>query len=171
MQGHYSDRRQATSTLAPRQPFKIDLERNTMTVADSQIPVSDSSNTEQILARYLAVVYDLRGLPVGDPITFRQHDLEVLSTALEINIADTEARLQSLVGDKERVVSSLGVSRSRWPISLAGVVLGVCSAGLLVANIAAAPETGTDISTASIVTVEIVTDIGNGGAIEVNPGS
>jgi hypothetical protein len=47
----------------------------------------------------------------------------------------------------------------------------VCSAGLLVANIAAAPETGTDISTASIVTVEIVTDIGNGGAIEVNPGS
>lgn len=170
MQRHYSARNAPTSTLPPRQPFKLGLENNfmTMTIADSEISAGDISSSEEILARYLAVIYNLRNVPIGEPIIFRQLDLEVLSTALELDLADIEAKLQQLVDNKTDVEVAERKFRSRFTSSVAGVILAVCAAGLLVANITATPEPPTDISTAAVMTLEIVTDIGNGGAIEFN---
>lgn len=171
MQRHYSPRSTPTSTLPPRQPLRLDLENNFITIADSEIPAGDFSSSDEILARYLAVIYNLRNVPIGDPISFRQLDLEVLSSALELDIADTEAKLQQLVDNKTDVEVAAQKFRSRFATSVAGVILAVCAAGLLVANITPSPAPDTDISTASVVTLEIVTDIGNGAAIEYNPGA
>lgn len=169
MQQHYSQRNQTTNTLPPRQPLKVDLNHNFITIADSELPTGNSSNPDDILARYLAIIYNLRNTPIGDPISFRQLDLEVLSAALELDITETEAKLQQLVDNKQNVMAVANTFRSRFITSAAAIILAVCAGGMLVASITASPEPDTDISTAAVVTLEIVTDIGNGGAVEFNP--
>lgn len=152
-----------------RAPLLIDLGEGVMSVKDSEVSMLGLSSPDQVLARYLAFVYHMRNLPVGTPINLRGVDLEVLSDALQLEKADVESRLHQLIADEEAVASVQRRFRLRTLAPVAGVVLAVCSAGLLVASLGGSPEPETDISTASVVTLEIVTDIGAGGAVEFNP--
>jgi uncharacterized membrane protein len=160
----------ALKELPKRSPLLVDLDSGWMSVEDSEVQTSGLSSPDEILARYLAFVYHLRNLPVGTPIGFRVLDLEVLSTALEIDKIDIESRLKRLIKDKKLVAEMQRRSRVRTLAPLAGVVLAVCSAGLLVASFGAAPEPEADVATAAVVSLDIVTDIGAGGAIAIAPG-
>lgn len=154
-----------------RAPLLIDLDEGVMSVKDSEVSTVGLSSPDQVLARYLAFVYHMRNLPVGTPISLRGVDLEVLSDALQMEQVDVESRLRQLIADEEAVAEVQRRFRLRTLAPVASVVLAACSAGFLVASLGGSPEPETDISTASVVTLEVVTDIGNGAAVEFNPGA
>lgn len=163
----------STTVFPPRSPLIIDLNQGEMSVKDSKVSTRGLATPDQILARYLAFVYHMRNLPVGSPISFRIADLQVLSTALEIDKIDVESRLRKLMQDEEMISDVQRSSRFRVLAPITSFVLAACSAGFLVASLGGSPstESKTDVSTAAVVTLEIVTDIGNGGAVEFNPGA
>lgn len=160
----------STTVFSPRSPLIINLDQGEMSVKDSKVSTHGLASPDEILARYLAFVYHMRNLPIGSPISFRIADLEVLSTALEIDKLDVELRLHKLIQDEESISNVQHSSSFRF---FAPFVLAACSAGFLVASLSSSssPESKTDVSTAAVVTLEIVTDIGNGGAVEFNPGA
>jgi hypothetical protein len=163
----------STTVFPPRSPLIIDLDQGVMSVKDSKVSTRGLAASDQILARYLAFVYHMRNLSVGSPIFFRIADLEVLSTALEIDKLDIESRLSKLMQEEEMIADVQRSSRLRTLAPIASFVLAACSAGFLVASLGSSPspESETDVSTAAVITLEIVTDIGNGGAVEFNPGT
>lgn len=154
-----------------RAPLVVDLGEGVMSVKDSEVSTVGLSSPDQVLARYLAFVYHMRNLPVGTPISLRDVDLEVLSVALQMETTDVESRLHQLIADEETVAEVQRSFRLRMLTPVASVVFAVCSAGFLVASFGGSPEPETDISTASVVTLEVVTDIGNGAAVEFNRGA
>jgi len=162
------------SLVPTRSKLVIDLDEGRMAVEESEVSTDGLSGPDEILARYLAFVYHLRNMPVGSPIPLRDVDLEVLSTALEIETIDIEERLKRLMSDEEAITKSQQRFRGRMLLPLAGVVLAACSAGVLVfvasSNEAAQPSatgTQTDVSTPAVAAPAVVTDIGTGGAIAI----
>jgi transcriptional regulator with XRE-family HTH domain len=160
--------------LPTRSKLVIDLDEGRMAVEESEVSTDGLSGPDEILARYLAFVYHLRNMPVGSPIPLRDVDLEVLSTALEIETIDIEERLKRLMTDEEAIAKSQQRFRGRVLLPLAGVVLAACSAGVLVfvasSNDAVQPNatsTQTDVSMPAIAAPSVVTDIGTGGAVVI----
>lgn len=154
----------------PRDKLVLNLSKGTMSSGDVESSTGKIDDPDEVLVRYLAFIYFLRNLPIGSPISLRNDDLEILSEALKIKTSEIENRLKQLV-NSENVATEQRRFQLRTLAPVAGVVLAVCSAGLLVASLGGSPEPETDISTASVVTLEIVTDIGAGGAVEYNSGS
>ena len=57
-----------------------------------------------MLSKYLALVYELRGLPAGAALKIRDLDLDVLANALTMRPRDVQQRLHTLMkGDPEPI--------------------------------------------------------------------
>lgn len=128
---------------------------------------------DDVLKRYLALVYELRGLAVGSPLRLRDLDLDVLGHALELRTRDVQRRLHDLMqGDREPVDSVARRLRKNVVVPLAGVLVAVTAVGGLLFVRAdddrpASPTTVVDVSRAGAVVPGSV-DIGT-AAVEVNP--
>ena len=168
--------------IPERSQLVIDLDEGRIAVNDAGVGVEHLQGPDAILARYLALVYRLRELPVGTAVQLRDVDLGVLSTALEIDSVDVEQRLRRLIEDESRVQEDQRRIRRQLLLPLVGVVVAATSVGtlVLVANPQAPPQpdavtTVVDavprVADAAVMDVVIETDIGNGGAVEENPES
>ncbi len=174
-----------TGLLPERPRLVIDLDSGRIAVDQADITVGETTDTDAVLTRYLALVYRLRDLPLGTPIQLRDVDLDVLSTALEIESSDIEFRLERLMGQKDALRSDQRNLRRRLLVPLAGVMVAATAVGVLVLvsqNSNEIAPVGTDTPTTRVVTdlgsggavldnpaARVVTDVGNGGAVESNP--
>ena len=168
--------------IPERSQLVIDLDEGRISVHRSDVDLGMVSGPDAVLARYLALVYRLRELRVGTAISLRDIDLGVLATALEIESTDVERRLHRLIGSESTVEQDQRRIRRQLLVPLIGVVIAATSVGtlVLVAENDTAPSPGTvattiDPSAASVATPAIaevkaiVTDLGNGAAVEENP--
>ena len=119
------------SGLVPeRTQLVIDLDEGRIAVSHADVDVA--AGPDAILARYLALVYRLRGLPVGTPLHLRDVDLDVLSSALFVEAAEVERRLRRLMFDESEVARDQRRIRHQLVLPLAGVVIAATSIGILV---------------------------------------
>ena len=153
--------------LPTRSQLVIDLDEGRIAVDESDVSTEGLSGPDAVLARYLALVYHLRELPLGTAIGLRDVDLEVLSTALEIETIDVEQRLKRLMFEEDAIAADQRRIRRRMLMPLVGVVIAACSAGVLI--LVADSEEAPDPSATSTQTSGVATDIGNGGAVAAAP--
>jgi hypothetical protein len=166
-----------------RSQLVIDLDDGRISVEGTD-DVGATPGPDAVLARYLGLVYRLRGLPVGAPLPLRDVDIEVLSSALELASEEVESRLHRLMRDRTRISEDQRRIRRQLLMPLVGIVVAATGIGtlVLVAQREPAEEPTPDRSTvvddagtARIGTpaVEVAhavdTDLGNGAAVEENP--
>ncbi len=164
----------------------IDLDEGRIAVDHSDVVAAGSTGTDAVLARYLALVYRLRGLSLGTSIPLRDIDLEVLSTALHIETEEIETRLRRLMHDEDEIATDQRRIQRRLLLPLVGVVIAASATGVLVlvAEQDPAPDvvqetTGTvadtgaaRISTGAVASsTGVETDLGNGAAVADAPES
>ncbi len=156
-----------TGLLPERPRLVIDLDGGRIAVDQAGITVGEATDTDTVLTRYLALVYRLRDLPLGTPIQLRDVDLNVLSTALEIESTDVESRLQRIMYQKDALRSDQRTLRRRLLVPLAGVVVAATAVGVLVL----VSQSGNEIAPVGTTTpaTRVVTDLGSGGAVLDNP--
>lgn len=162
-----------------RAQLVIDLDDGRIAVNRTDVDVDPASGPDAVLTRYLALVYRLRDLPPGTRIPLREIDVDVLATALSLPAEDITTRLERLVDSESAVERDQQRIRRQLLLPLVGVVIAATTVGtlVLVADAGETPppapaaETGSArIATPAIEEAGAVeTDIGNGGAIEVNP--
>ena len=166
--------------LPARSQLVIDLDEGRVAIDDAGVDTGDFSGPDAVLARYLALVYHLRELPLGSPIALRDLDLDVLSTALEMKTEDVSERLLGLMDDEDAIARDQKRIRRRMLLPLVGVVIAAVSGGalLLVAESEEAPEPTRGAAQANTTAREVApdaaaeravrTDIGPGGAVLEN---
>ena len=129
-----------TTALVPsRSQLVIDLDEGLIT-ADGSIAELDDAGTEagrqQVLAKYLALVYSMRGQEPGTSITLRLGDLDVLSEALELDRRTIEDELVELmVAKPEPVKKRFRLLRGRTVVPVIGVLVASTTVGALVLDI------------------------------------
>lgn len=125
----------ATATLIPeRSHLELDVAEG---VLRTQVGVERfdpmSASPDDVLPRYLAMVYSMRHAGEGSKVSLRQEDLEVLGTALHIGVNRIEADLVALM---DRPTASVGRHLSsvtrRILIPAAGVMVAFCGVGALI---------------------------------------
>jgi transcriptional regulator with XRE-family HTH domain len=121
-----------TSELVPaRSELIIDLTEGHLSVGERRVSIS-GRNPDQILTNYLALVYALRGLPVGTSIPLRQVDLGVLGQALDLSTRDVGRSLgQMMTAEHTAVRDHARTLRRRLVVPVAGILVGVTAAGAL----------------------------------------
>ena len=167
-----------------RSQLIIDLDEGRIAVNNSDLDVGPSSGPDAVLARYLALVYRLRDMPLGASLHLRDLDLDVLASALEIGNDDIETRLHRLMDQESAIERDQRKIRRQLLLPLVGVLIAATGLGTLV--LVAEPEvapvqpdvtTSIEVGAARISTAAIEeapaieTNIGNGGAVETNPAS
>jgi len=122
-----------TKELVPaRSRLVIDLSQGTVAVA-GQTRAFATDDADEVLTRYLSLVYTLRGLPPGTPVPLRDLDLAVLGQALRMGAGEVEARLVGLMQDPERTVATTTRDlRRRLVVPAAGLLVAVTAVGALV---------------------------------------
>ncbi len=150
------------NALAPqRSELIIDLEEGLLSLGEHRSVIANSPS-DQVLAKYLAIVYALRDLPNGSEIPIRQLDVGVLAHALEAERSAVEDELNSLMTEQTNVVEAVGAKiRRRLVVPIAGIFVGLTAVGGLVL-VAAEPQPATS--------EEIPLDIGDAVMI-ANPGA
>ena len=155
------------AALVPeRSRLIIDLDEGRISVAESDISIGKMSGPDAVLSRYLALVYRMRQLPIGSPIGLRDIDLGVLSTALELDTTDIEARLERLIASEDEIELDQLRLRHRLLLPVAGVVIAATAAGVLV--LVAENETAPR-GVPSIAASMVETDLGNGAVVAEAP--
>jgi transcriptional regulator with XRE-family HTH domain len=106
--------------------------------SDEEIPVSvglepdDPATSQLVLRRYLALLYLLRNLQVGDELPLRGDDLAVLADAYSLSPEDVAARLGELVSNLEALADQVERLRRRLVVPAAGLLVGPTPSGVLV---------------------------------------
>ncbi len=112
-----------------RSELIIDLDEGWISASDHQVAVGD----DDVLARYLALVYALREMAPGTPVPLRELDVGVLAHALGSERVNIESQLTSMMTTSSSAVTgaSRGL-RERIVVPLAGILVGVTAVGGLV---------------------------------------
>ena len=117
--------------IPQRSELIVDMDSGALFAGQKTRLLPADAGFDDILGRYLSLLYLMRGLEPGRKLALRGDDLEVLSDALERNIAEIEGRLFDLmlpgeVGPWYRRV------RHRLAIPAAGIMVGLTTVGSLV---------------------------------------
>lgn len=175
------------SRLVPeRSRLVIDLDEGRIAVDQADMAVLepggvDVHGPDAILARYLALVYRLRGLPVGTALELREVDVDVLATALALDGDEIERRLCRLIDEESVVAADQRRLMRQLLVPVVGVVVGATAVGTLILvaedDSAPAPDAVTTVvddaaprlADAAVEERSVPTDIGVGAAVEENP--
>jgi len=121
------------SIVPQRAELVIDVDEGTIAAAEHQVDLGGATHGEQVLTRYVALVYALRGLPVGSTITFRDIDLAVLGRALDADTGGVEERLHAMVSEhRPELWNTASVFRRAAVVPVAGLLVGLTAIGGLV---------------------------------------
>ncbi|MEO0494917.1 MAG: helix-turn-helix transcriptional regulator [Actinomycetota bacterium] len=166
--------------LPARSQLVIDLDESHVSIDGHDVAVpGELVGADGVLARYLALVYHLRELPLGTKVGLRDVDVDVLATALGLSTDVVEQRLLALMADQDAVARDQQRIRRRMLMPIIGVVIAAVSSGvlLLVAEtddavqspVATEQSSSGALSMTGVAPASAATDIGVGGAVEVNP--
>jgi transcriptional regulator with XRE-family HTH domain len=121
----------ATALVPARAHLVIDLREGRVEIGDRRAAVT-GIDPDQILTNYLALVYSLRGLPVGTPIPLRNIDLGVLSDALSLSTREVSSNIgRIMIGQPDAVRDRAQVVRRRMIVPVAGILVGLTAMGAL----------------------------------------
>ena len=155
-----------TVSLVPtRSQLILDLNEGYLAVDDrrSALP-RRSPSRDDVLVRYLSMVYSMRGLEPGTHITLRVEDLDVLGMAFHEGTPTLATDLEALmVHSGDLVRRRLRLLDRRILIPAAGVLVACFAAGslLLIDRSDPAPSPAAPSPSAIVVTPpRVVTDIG-----------
>lgn len=122
---------QSGPVIPERSELVVDLEHGALLAGRKTKVLPAEATFDDILGRYLSLLYLMRGIEPGKKLALRGDDLEVLSDALERNIAEIEGRLFDLMMPGE-VGPWLTRVRHRLAIPAAGILVGLTTVGSLV---------------------------------------
>ena len=165
---------ESTSLVPPRSKLIVDLSEGLLTVDDRSLRVGRSSpSRDEVLARYLTLVYSMRRLEPGAPLTLRVDDLDVLGRALRVGSRTLETDLESLMAHPEQLLGWRSrLLKRRVLIPAAGVMVALLGVGALVlVQGPQSAEAGTNPSVAvpaATATAPVPVDIGSAVVQERN---
>ena len=122
---------QSGPVIPERSELVVDLDHGALLAGRKTRILPEDATFDDILGRYLSLLYLMRGIEPGRKLALRGDDLEVLSDALERNIAEIEGRLFDLMMPGE-VGPWLSRVRHRLAIPAAGILVGLTTVGSLV---------------------------------------
>jgi transcriptional regulator with XRE-family HTH domain len=128
-----------TSDLVPsRSELVIDLNEGTISAGQAGGRISvvpDADDREEILARYLTLVYSMRRTPPGTAIPLRVGDLVVLSETLGVPVEQVSAELRAMMAPgaagTRKVEKRHRSLRGRVLVPAIGVVVAATTVGTL----------------------------------------
>lgn len=117
-----------------RETLVIDLEARTVAAGPWAATLdSNRPSPEEILARYLALVYEMRGLEPGTEIPLRSLDISVLARATAMPAIDVEDRLVVLMQPGNRRLNAMRrLVRNRRVVVTGAVAVAATAVGLLI---------------------------------------
>ena len=126
-----------TSSMVPsRSRLVIDLEEGLIEAdgTTAELPAAETpAGRDEVLSKYLALVYSMRGQEPGTSITLRLGDLDVLAEAFESDRRSIEDELVALmVTTPEPVKKRFRLLRGRTVVPVVGVLVATTAAGALV---------------------------------------
>lgn len=125
---------ESTALVPPRSQLIVDLDEGLLSVEDrrAQLPRLVHSRDE-VLTRYLTMVYSMRQLPPGAPLTLRVDDLDVLGEALRVGSGQLTADLEALMANPADLLHHRSRSlRRRVLLPAAGIMVALVGVGALV---------------------------------------
>jgi len=120
----------AGMVIPERSELILDLDRQHLSVGTKSMSF-DSLHTEDVLERYVALVYMMRGLDYGSDLVLRDRDLDVLSRSLGRETEELRAQIIGMIEAPDSVQRAKSVSKTRM-IAAAGILVGVTAIGTLV---------------------------------------
>ena len=120
----------AGPVIPQRSELILDIDRQQLSVGDTAVQF-DSMHAEDVLQRYVSLIYVLRGLEPGADLVLRDRDLEVLATSLGYTEAGIRTEIQGLIEAPDSVQRAKAVGRGRM-IAAAGLMVGLTAVGTLV---------------------------------------
>jgi transcriptional regulator with XRE-family HTH domain len=147
-----------TAEVIPsRSRLVVDLDEGRLEVPDAgrRVRLDPRADRDEVLARYLALVYAMRGSTPGTPLAIRVDDLEALGRSLEVATDIVAADLDRLMAEPHGLADRRHrLLRRKVLVPAAGVlvaVVGVASLVLVQRNDAEATEPpGSDHPTVSV---------------------
>ena len=161
---------EATSLVPARSRLIIDVDEGVMAVDEHRTTLGRSiADRQDVLSRYLAMVYSMRQVEPGARVPLRIEDLEVLGRALHIGSPIVECDLRALMANPRDLVGWRSrVLRRRILIPAAGVLVAVCGVGTLVLvaddSPATTPGAGASARTITRAVAGAVADVQVGSA-------
>lgn len=161
-----------------RTELVIDLSNGLVSIGDEQQGMPRwRRGPDQLLIRYLGLVYALRDLPPGEEVPLRDADLRVLAEGLPWSEDEIVHRLTGLQRDPNRVVSARSASlKRRVAVPAAGLLVGLTAIGTLVfVNEGASVEPDSGPEPALIAAVDSGVELGpatavvNSSPVELGP--
>lgn len=163
---------ESASLVPPRSKLVVDLGEGVLAVDDRTARIGRSAPArDEVLARYLTMVYSMRGEEPGTPLVLRVDDLDVLGRALRIGSQTLAADLDALMANPRDLLGWRSrVLKRRVLIPAAGVLVALMGVGALVlvqgqqpadANEGApSPSTSLPPTSPARVALDVPTDIG-----------
>ena len=123
-----------TSTMVPgRSELAIDLEDGSIQAGGTTVDVPAPNERRDVLSKYLALVYSMRGQEPGTTVTLRLSDLEVLADTFGSERRTIEDELVDLmVASPEPVRKRFRLLRGRLLVPVVGVLVAATAGGTLV---------------------------------------
>ena len=120
----------AGPVVPQRNELVLDIDRQQLSVGDTAVAF-DSLHAEDVLQRYVSLIYVLRGIKPGSELVLRDRDLDVLSSSLGYTESDLRREIHGLIAAPDSVQQAKAVGRAKM-IAAAGVLVGLTAVGTLV---------------------------------------
>ncbi len=155
----------STSASTRRDNLVIDLNHGTVAAGAWRASFEPGpSDADEVLTRYLALVYEMRALEPGTTISLRTLDVSVLATALAMPPMAVEDRLVVLMEPGNRRLATLRARLGkRVFLPAAGIVVAATAVGVLVMMPGSDAAPGNDLGKA-------VAGVASESTTEVAPG-
>ena len=131
--------------IPQRKELVVDFNLRTIESADHSMELKDG-DTNEILSRYLSLVYIMREETPGKTLVFRDNDISTLSSVLGITPVSVETFLNEIIKNNYQEVSRWSkIFKNKLAVPGAGLLVAVTSVGslVLVSAPSAAAQSGT----------------------------
>jgi len=116
--------------VPPRSELILDIDQRVLRVGDAAVNF-DSLHAEDVLKRYVSLIYMLRGQEPGSDLVLRDRDLDVLGKSLGYAEPDLRSEISGLIAAPDAVQQAKAVSRGKM-VAAAGLLVGLTAIGTLV---------------------------------------
>lgn len=127
---------ETTSMVPSRSQLVIDLDEGLIEASGASTTLADHGDDvvrQDVLTKYLALVYSMRGAEPGTMVTLRLDDLDVLAEALDSDRRTIEDDLVALMTvTPEPVKKRFRLLRGRTVVPVVGVLVASTASGALV---------------------------------------
>ena len=127
--------------VPPRMELAIDRSEGWIRVGGRVQPLSSTSDDRSVLIRYLAIVYELRGVRPGYLIVPRDNDLRVIGALFNRTPTEVRLHLETIMRrDRHEITDVHDRLRERLTVPSIGVLVGFTRIGALLLEESARPE-------------------------------